>query len=60
MSIYVDRVYCNDCETAQRVEKAEDTCPECGATGTMEWLEEPVEVVGEPRPIGEDPQNENG
>jgi RNA polymerase subunit RPABC4/transcription elongation factor Spt4 len=53
MSIYVDRVYCNNCETAQRIEKAEDTCPECGATGTMEWLEEPVEVVGEPGPIGE-------
>lgn len=53
MAILVDRVHCNNCNTTQNVEVGEDTCPECGATGTMEWTGEPIEKVGEPGPIDE-------
>jgi len=53
MAILVDRVHCNNCNTTQNVEVGEDTCPECGATGTMEWTGEPIEEVGEPGSIDE-------
>lgn len=54
MAIYVDEVHCNNCETNHRVDVGEDVCPNCDAEGTLMWLNEPTEVVGEPGPIDDE------
>jgi len=51
MSIYVDEVGCTNCGKKFRVKVGREDCPNCEKEGTLFWLNEPVEVVGEPGEI---------
>jgi len=41
--VFMDHVYCNNCEVEMLVDHGEDICPNCGSEGNMADIQQSIE-----------------